>query len=356
MAELNYNFVLKKETKLLKKIKKAFEAATGMQIEWQDFQKGNDTWVDTVAHIKLPEGEIKTFYVIMKAVITQAAIGRIVEQFRHYTYDRPMALVTPYVTPQQAEQLRQLNVPFIDAAGNAHINDPPLFIYVAGKKQPPEDKGAKNVRVFRPTGLQVVFALLCNPELVDAPYRDIAHAAQVALGTVGWAMHDLKRLDYLLDKGAYGRKIINRKKLFTVWVEAYARDLRPKMYVGRFAMAEPEPLEKINWEDLGIYLGGEAAAAKITEYLKPAQATVYATKNRDDFVQNLIIKKRLKKDPNGNIEFFWTFWNFEYPWQFKEIAPPLLVYADLMATANDRNIETAKMIYDEFLARRIEQD
>ncbi len=69
-----------------------------------------------------------------------------------------------------------------------------------------------------------------------------------------------------------------------------------------------------------------------------------------------MIKNRLKKDPNGNIELLATFWNFEYQWQFKKLVPPLLIYADLMATANDRNIETAKIIYDEFLAQLIEQD
>ena len=69
-----------------------------------------------------------------------------------------------------------------------------------------------------------------------------------------------------------------------------------------------------------------------------------------------MIKNRLKKDVNGDIELLSTFWDFEYPWQYKELAPPLLIYADLMATANDRNIKTAKMIYDEYLARLIEQD
>jgi hypothetical protein len=355
MALLNKQYPIKNELELLKTATQAFEEGTGLHIETGAFQvKQNDNYIDTVLQIAMPGGVKKTFYAEIKTAITQAAIGHIAEQFRRH--DNPAILVAPYITPQQAAQLKQLKVPFIDAAGNACIDEPPLFVYITGKRPRAEDRQMKKVRVFRPTGLQVVFALLCKPELVNAPYRDIAHAAQVALGTVGWVMDDLKRLDYLLEKGTYGRKLINRKKLFEIWVETYARDLRRKMYVGRFAMAELEILENINWENLGVYLGGEAAAAKITNYLKPAHATVYAAKNMTDFAQNLIIKKRLKKDPNGNIELFWAFWNFEYQWQFKEIAPPLLVYADLMATANDRNIETAKMIYDDYLARRIEQD
>ena len=38
------------------------------------------------------------------------------------------------------------------------------------------------------------------------------------------------------------------------------------------------------------------------------------------------------------------------------IAPPLLVYADLMATGDDRNIETAGIIYDKYLVRPDRQD
>jgi len=33
----------------------------------------------------------------------------------------------------------------------------------------------------------------------------------------------------------------------------------------------------------------------------------------------------------------------------KNLVPPPLVYADLLATADARNVETAKMIYDEYL-------
>ena len=357
MILLNKQNIEKNELELLKTATQAFEEGTGLHIETGAFQmKQDDKYIDAVLQIAMPGGGNKTFYAEIKTAITQAAIGHIVEQIRRQNHNNPVILVTRYVTPQQADRLKKLKVPFIDMAGNAWIDEPPLFVYITGKKPAAEDRQIKKVRVFRPTGLQVVFALLCNPGLANAPYRDIAHAAQVALGTVGWVIYDLKRLDYFLDKGAYGRKIINLKKLFTAWVEAYARDLRPKFHMGRFAMAEHEALENINWENLGIYLGGEAAAAKITNDLKPANATVYVPQDINNFAQNFIIKKRLKKDPNGNIELLGTFWNFEYQWQFKELVPPLLIYADLMATANDRNIETAKMIYDQYIARHIEQD
>ena len=100
-----------------------------------------------------------------------------------------------------AERLRALNVAFVDTAGNAYINDPPIFIYVIGNKKKEVPQKIITGRAFRPTGLKVVFALLCQPGLVKAPYRDIVAAARVVQGTVGWVINDLKQQNYLESLG-----------------------------------------------------------------------------------------------------------------------------------------------------------
>jgi hypothetical protein len=50
------------------------------------------------------------------------------------------------------------------------------------------------------------------------------------------------------------------------------------------------------------------------------------------------------------------FWNFPVDPQHPGLAPPLLVYADLLATGDARCIETAKMIYDENIVRLFAED
>ncbi len=341
------------QQELLQKALRAFEGVTGLHIEHTTLRDNRgDVCPDAALQIEVPGCEKKIMHAEVKDTLTQTAIGRIAEQLRDP--DNPAILVTRYVTPQQAEQLKMLKIPFMDTAGNAYIDAPPLFVYVTGKKTELEDTKAKTVRAFRPAGLRIVFALLCNPRLADAPYRDIARIAGVALGTVGWVMHDLKRLGYLMDKGACGRKTANAKKLFNVWVDTYARDLRPKIYLGRFTATEPLLPEQIDCAGLGVMLGGETAAAILTRHLKPETLTVYVPeKNNAD---ELMLKYRLRKDAHGNVELLTAFWNFDYQWDFKGIAPPLLVYADLVATENDRNIETARIVYDRYIARHLEQD
>jgi hypothetical protein len=52
---------------------------------------------------------------------------------------------------------------------------------------------------------------------------------------------------------------------------------------------------------------------------------------------------------DGDTEILDAFWNPELDRIEKPLAPPLLVYADLMMTGNTRNIETAKILHEQYL-------
>ena len=68
------------------------------------------------------------------------------------------------------------------------------------------------------------------------------------------------------------------------------------------------------------------------------------------------MKNKIKKDPNGDIEILRVFWKFETDELDKNTVPPLLIYADLLATGDARNIETARMIYEKELNKYIRED
>ena len=65
----------------------------------------------------------------------------------------------------------------------------------------------------------------------------------------------------------------------------------------------------------------------------------------------MIIEQKLRKKTAGDVEILRPFWKFDHGYIGIEISPLLLVYADLMATGDDRNIETAGIIYDNYLAQ-----
>jgi len=87
----------------------------------------------------------------------------------------------------------------------------------------------------------------------------------------------------------------------------------------------------------------------MTHYLKPEITTIYSHKPLNDLVVNF----RLRKDTQGNIELREQFWRFETDDQARGLVPPVLVYADLMATGDARNVETARMIYQNQIEKHL---
>ena len=94
------------------------------------------------------------------------------------------------------------------------------------------------------------------------------------------------------------------------------------------------------------------AAAYLTNYLRPDTVTIYTKQP----IGRLVLKNKLKKDPDGNVEVLNAFWNFQHFNLNNNLVPPILVFADLMATGDTRNIETAGMIYDAEIDKYIRED
>ena len=163
---------------ILRKALEAFEKATGLIVEFYPvLEPVLETKIpDAVIDLKLNDVELR-FVVEIRETFTHAMIGPIVQQIRKNTEN--IVIVTKYVTPQIADKLKENNVPFIDTAGNAFIKEPTCYIFIKGNRPAERPNNKLPTRAFRPTGLQVIYALLCNPKLEEANYREIARVADV---------------------------------------------------------------------------------------------------------------------------------------------------------------------------------
>lgn len=256
-------------------------------------------------------------------------------------------LIVPYLAPELARHCRDMGLPFLDAAGNAFLRAKGLYVLVAGQKP---DKALLRIekprRAFDRTGLRVVFTLLAAPELMQAPYRDLAKAAGVALGTVGRILTDLREHGFMAEIEGL-RRWIDRNRVVQAWTTNYPLRLRERLRVRRFTAKEDTWWETAKPEAIGGYWGGEVAAAKLLGNLIPKIITVYLPEDRKDF----LAKHRLRADPHGPIEVLDVFWDFPLaPEAPKGIAPPLLVQADLLAIGDPRTLEEALRIHDRYLA------
>ena len=288
-----------------------------------------------------------------RRTVTPATLGALLMQLRHMAEaaGRPALLVTDYVTPQVAETLRTQHQQFVDAAGNAYLEGPGLFVYVTGCKLRERHTTPRGNKMFATAGLKVLFALLCDPALADAPYRGIAAAAGVALGAVPAALADLRQARHLIETDK-ARRLLATKRLLDEWALAYAHTLRAKTllktYVapnfGTWADWRLDP-EQARW-------GGEPAANLLVRYLRPGVLTIYA----DKLPPRLIVEQRLVLAgplvEANLLELRKPFWGRTLRVEGRpDTVPPPLVYADLLATGDGRCIETAQLVYDEYLAR-----
>ncbi len=207
-------------------------------------------------------------------------------------------------------------------------------------------------RAFRPKGLQVIFSLLCNPGLEKKPFRTIAKISLTALGTVNWVIKDLKEMGFLIDMKKRGRLLVRKTDLLNRWVIGFPEQLRSKQLKGRYRTKNADWWLETDIDSHGACWGGEIAANKLSKNLKPRVATIYTSQP----IEKLLIEKRMTKDPDGDIEILAKFWNFEDEWQGRGLAPLPLIYADLIATGDPRNIETARNLYEDSLSRLIRED
>lgn len=295
-------------------------------------------------------GKELRYYAEIKAAVTKAQKLLLLMNKNELQY--PILLIARHINTEMAEELRKNNTEFIDTAGNAFINQPPVYIFIKGNKPPDTAAQAPVIRAFKATGLRMIFGFICNPGLEHKTYREIAAATGVALGTVDWIIKELKELGFIIDMGKHGLKLTQRETLLQRWVTAYPEQLRPKQILGRYR-GEPGWWQQKRLDPIRAQWGGEVAAEKMTRYLKPELITIYAAAR---YLNQLLLENRLKTDITGDVEILERFWKPAEEQQPEELVPLFLVYADLLATGNQRNLETAKMIYEQHIVRLIRED
>jgi hypothetical protein len=329
------------EAALLTAALAASKAAFGLH--WKVLKKPSGRRANPAdAYLELRHaGKTVKYTAEVKQRLRPASLGAVIHQVA--AHGNHALLVSDHITPPLAAQLHAQGVQFIDAAGNAFLNAPPLLIWVKGEKPaerltPPRDRG----RAFAATGLQVVFALLCNPDATNLPYREIARLAGVAHGTVGWVIPELQELGFIAQVGEQ-RRLLNVDRLLRQWAEGYIRTLRPKLVLGRYQAPTLEWWNTINPRTYEYMLGGEAAAGRLTKHLRPGTIAVYGAKVEPRF----LLEQKLSKSVGGRVEILKRFWHFD---EERELAPIPLIYADLIQTNDARCLEAAQILHDRFIA------
>jgi len=265
---------------------------------------------------------------------------------------RKIMIITEQVKKPAVSYLQDKNIFFADAAGNVFIELEGLFIFKYDSMLNRQKISQKTEKIFYPAGLKLIFSLLCDNALVNENIRAIAGISQISLGSAQSTIKGLINSGYVMIKD--GKNIlIEKEKLFERWIGEFAEKLRPKLFIGRYRFKNFN--DHIKWRSLELPAdtswGGEAAA----EFLEKSRAgilTLYTSINADDIAERM----NLVPDDNGKIEILKKFWTRSHKKNNKQtrkekgsnIAPDILIYADLINSENERNIETAEKLYEHF--------
>ena len=328
----------------------ALHAETGLHLDVVGFNVCRaNRQIDAI--LQMP-GSGSQLLVEIKKWATHVNLGAVINQIQELASPAGGLFIADYVNPNMARKLREAGIQYIDGAGNAYLNQSPVYIHITGKPKARTATRAKTGKAFQPAGMKIVCAFLKNPELINAPYREISEYAHVSLGAVGPVIHDLLEQGMLLeDIDGRQRRVADYDQLLDKWVEAYPTKLRDKHYLGTFTTDNPTWWQGIQPEEFQAAWGGEIAAEEYTGYLNAKDAVVYINKAR---MTDFLIHTRLKKvttDEKASlrIDLIQPFWGQGDGAKRQGLVHPLLVYADLVATGDPRNLDTAKRLREKYL-------
>lgn len=287
-------------------------------------------------------------------------------------------LIAQRFQPKQRELLRKNNRPYLEANGNMFFKDKNHHILIEGQPVIPIIRVAATNRAFARTGIKVVFNLLINPHWLNLPYRQLAEKTDTGIGNLTNIITGLKDQGFLFQVKKGELRFHDKKNLIHQWMKAYKEKLQPGLALGTFRFLDPalnKQWYSIRPNDPNTVWGGEPAGGLLTNYLQPQDLTLYTTEK----ITTLMRQFRMVPDIKGNIFLYEKFWTDPGVPLFPTIppykvffdihpekatvaaddpqdpikplatAPPILVYADLMNTNDQRCIETAERVYAKYI-------
>lgn len=283
----------------------------------------------------------ETFYCITKKNAKNANYGIIMSSLKDINHSKNNIIIADYLTKNTAEELKQNGINYLDASGNTFLKTDHFFVYIEGRKAK-INKKTNQTRAFQEAGLKLLLLLISNPETLQFSYRELAEKTGIALGSVSNIFKELEENNYLLNT-RNKRVLKNQEEIIERWVIAYNELLKPRSFRKKMrAIGNDFSIKSTLNSGIKLYFGGEPGGQLLTEYLKPKDYIIYT----DEEISKVAKQFKLVPHESGNIELYSKFWTYNLHLKNEHTAPPLVIYADLMGTGNNRNIETAKIILE----------
>lgn len=253
-----------------------------------------------------------------------------------------------YISPPVGELFIAAGISFADEVGNVHVALGEDYNWtVLGKREPPRLAEADRTT---PATIQLLFQFATAPQSATWTVRDLARAAGISKTKVALLLNQFRRERLLDGKSEFQVTPETVDRL----VAGYGQTLRPKLVIGRYRPPEPSVdsflvrlAEEATTQKLQYALTGGPAVDAMQHFYRGSEAPVFLAHPETSILRAL----RLLPDRTGPVVLLRPFGELVYWREFngKMVAPPWLLYAELLVSSDPRAREAAEELRREFL-------
>ncbi len=253
-----------------------------------------------------------------------------------------------YIPAAVGERFIDAGICFADDPGNVHLRLGEDYNWtVLGKREPPRPAEADRTT---PATIQLLFQFATEPQSATWTVRDLAREAGISKTKAALLRNQFRR-ERLLD----GRSEFHvTPEIVDRLVSGYDRILRPKLVIGHFRCPDPSIdqflgrlSEEARTRKLQYALTGGPAAGAMQRFYRGSEAPVFLAPPDPGVLRAL----RLLPDRAGPVVLLKPFGDLVYWKEFggRMVAPPWLVYSELLASSDPRAHEAAEELRCGFL-------
>lgn len=341
------------EERIASKAVAALYAKSGLQLELIDKNSvlGTGLWPDM--RFKISGSELELVCEI-KTGLSRNMLEPVVRLLQSAVEGRPAMIIANCIDAKLGEGLRELGVNYLDASGNAYIKLTPFFVFIEGQSIADGLTQIKPAKLFSSTDLQVIYALLTNPDLLNENYREVSRCANVALGVCGSVFRELKDQGYFVEAvSTKKREWRARHKLIGRWVEQYPMLIR-RTFLGEFSIANFDWLRSADLNNFDAQIGGGLAVARYTQVKANNNVSVYVSDQQQwQFIREMgfVKEDHESSDSKPRVKVFSKFWGnngLAKSDSKASLVHPLMAYAELIQTGDLVSHQAANQIASKY--------
>ncbi len=321
-------------------------------LKYQPAKKQLDEGHGGRLQIATPQGRYQLRVESNRSFQSRSSASRVLAWLNHTRTDRTQSviLLTRHVPRRAAESFIDAGVNFVDDAGNVHLRLGDAYNWTAIGNPPAQPLSER--RPVSPAQMQLLFQFVTHPDSVSWPVRRLESAAGISKSMAAQARRQMIAAGLLSHSGKQYR-LGPASLLADTLIQGYAQVLRPKLTLGTFRSIEKTPeafLSRLRKElppGVRYSLSGGAAAGLLQNFYRGSEIVLFLNPSTRAVARQL----HLLPDREGRITILNAFGDLVFGEQRKHhtLAPPWLIYAELLNSEDPRAHEAAREFRQQFL-------